>query len=160
GSTAHADSRSIAFDANGRLILTSDGGIYARTNPQNNTGAWSSLIGNMSLFASTHAVAYDAIGKRLMTAAQDTGVTIQSAPNNLFYKATNGADGINAFINDVTLAGAKQTAFYGNTQGLGTMARVVLDQQGNAISPNTAVFGFGAAVTCNGGLDCATQVAG
>src|SRR5262249_40215966 len=33
GSTVHADSRDIAFDANGRLILTNDGGIYARTSP-------------------------------------------------------------------------------------------------------------------------------
>src|SRR5205085_1229516 len=54
----------------------------------------------------------------------------------------------------------KQTAFYGNTQTLGFLARVVLDAQGNAISPNTAGFGFGAAVTCNGGNPCSGQVVG
>src|SRR5262249_17441917 len=49
GSTVHADSRAITFDANGRLILTSDGGIYARTNPQNSTGIWTYLGGNISV---------------------------------------------------------------------------------------------------------------
>jgi hypothetical protein len=39
------------------------------------------------------------------------------------------------------------------------MARIVLDAQGNQISPNTAPFGFGAAVTCNG-IACSAAVAG
>jgi hypothetical protein len=45
GSTVHSDSRAIAFDANGRMIVTSDGTIYARTNPQNDTGVWTRLSG-------------------------------------------------------------------------------------------------------------------
>jgi len=158
GSTVHADSRAITFDANGRLILTSDGTIYARTNPQNNTGAWTALDGNLSAFE-TSRVAYDAVGKRLMVAAQDNGVTIQSGRNLLLFNATHGADGINAFVNDATLAAAGRTAFYGNTQTLGNMARIVLDAQGNQISPNTAGFGFGSAVTCNG-IACRTAVNG
>jgi outer membrane autotransporter protein len=158
GSTVHADSRAITFDANGRLILTSDGTIYARTNPQDNTGAWTRLSGNLSAFE-TLRVAYDAVGKRLMVAAQDNGVTIQSARNSPLWNATHGADGQNAFINDVTLAGAGRSAFYGNTQGLGFLARIVLDAAGNQISPNTAGFGVGAAVTCNG-IACSTAVAG
>src|SRR5262249_26846712 len=67
GSTVHADSRFLTFDANGRLVLTSDGGIYARTNPGNNTGAWTSLNGSLSLLE-TYAVGYDAVGKRLIAA--------------------------------------------------------------------------------------------
>ena len=53
-STVHSDSRAIAFDANGRLLLTSDGTIYARTNPQNDTGAWTRLSGNVSAFETIH----------------------------------------------------------------------------------------------------------
>ena len=75
GSTVHSESRAIAFDVNGRLILTSDGSIYARTNPHNDSGVWSSLSGNVSAFE-TYIVGYDAVGKRLITAAQDNGVTI------------------------------------------------------------------------------------
>jgi hypothetical protein len=110
GSTVHADSRSLTFDANGRLVITSDGGIYARTNPGSNAGAWSSLNGNVSVFQ-PYAVGYDAVGKRLIAAAQDNGAAIQSSRNNLLWNAVHGADGINAFVNDVTLAGAGQTAF-------------------------------------------------
>src|SRR5215831_21398102 len=87
--------------------------------------------------------------------------TIQSSRNNLLWNAVHGADGINAFVNDVTLAGAGQTAFYKNSQLLGFTSRIVLDAQGNQISPNTARpdVALGANVTCNGG-NCNTQVAG
>jgi hypothetical protein len=158
GSTVHSDSRAITFDANGRLILTSDGTIYARTNPQTDAGVWTPLSGNISVFE-VATVAYDAIGKRLATAAQDNGVTIQSARNSPLWNAVIGADGINAFVNDVTLRAAGQTAFYANFQTLGGPTRIILDAQGNMISPNTAVFGFGANVTCNG-INCATAVVG
>jgi hypothetical protein len=137
GSTVHADARALTFDANGRLVLTSDGGIYARTNPGSNAGAWTSLNGNVSVFQ-PFAVGYDAVGKRLIAAAQDNGIAIQSGRNNLLWNAVHGADGINAFVNDVTLAGAGQTAFYKNSQNLGFTSRIVLDAQGNQISPNTA----------------------
>src|SRR5215831_9151980 len=166
GSTVHADSRAITFDANGRLILTSDGTIYARTNPQNDTGVWTRLSGNISAFE-VYRVAYDAVGKRLITAAQDNGVTIQSSRNAPLWNAVQGADGINAFVNDVTLAATGRSVFYANTQNLGFMARIILDAQGNIVSPNTAPsfnleplsFGFGAAVTCNG-MPCSAAVIG
>ena len=45
GSTTHADARALAFDAAGQLILTGDGGIFVRTNPQG-AGAWSGRYGN------------------------------------------------------------------------------------------------------------------
>src|SRR5262249_40642388 len=159
GSTVHSDSRSLTFDANGRLVLTSDGGIYTRTNPGSDAGAWSSLNGNVSVFQ-PYAVGYDAVGKRLIAAAQDNGVAIQSSRNNLLWNLVHLGDGINAFVNDVTLAGAGQTAFYNNSQNLGSMRRIVLDAQGNQIRPNTAGPNVGANVTCNGGNPCDTQVAG
>jgi hypothetical protein len=158
GSTVHADSRDITFDANGRLILTSDGTIYARTSPQNDAGVWTRISGNISAFE-VSTVAYDAVGKRLITAAQDNGVTIQSARNAPLWNAVQGADGINAFVNDVTLAATGRSVFYANTQGLGFPARIIRDAQGNFVSPNTAFWGFGAAVTCNG-IRCADAVIG
>jgi hypothetical protein len=159
-STVHPDSRDLTFDANGRLILTSDGGIYARTNPGSNTGAWSSLNGNISVLQ-PYAVGYDAVGKRLIAAAQDNGVSIQSGRNNLLWNDVASGDGINAFVNDVTLAGAGQTAFYNNSQNLGAMSRIVLDARGNQISPNTLPpdDALGAKVTCNG-IACDKAVVG
>jgi autotransporter-associated beta strand protein len=158
GSTVHADSRAITFDANGRMIVTSDGTIYARTNPQSDAGVWTQISGNISAFE-VRNVAYDAVGKRLITAAQDTGVTIQATRNTPRWNAVQGADGINAFVNDVTLAATGRSVFYANTQGLGFPARIIVDAQGNFVSPNTSGWGFGATVTCNG-IDCAAAVIG
>jgi outer membrane autotransporter protein len=147
GSTVHSDSRAITFDANGRLILTSDGTVYARTNPQNNSGVWSRLSGNVSAFE-TYVVGYDAVGKRLITAAQDNGVTIQSARNAPLWNAVQGADGVNAFVNDVTLAASGRTVFYTSIFNLEQAARIILDARGNFVSPDTVDFARGTKVTC------------
>ncbi|MBV8418756.1 MAG: autotransporter domain-containing protein [Hyphomicrobiales bacterium] len=162
GSTVHSDSRAITFDANGRLILTSDGTIYARTNPQNNSGVWTSLSGNVSAFE-TYVVGYDAVGKRLIAAAQDNGVTIQSARNAPLWNAVNGADGVNAFVNDVTLSASGRTVFYHSIYNLGQPARIIVDASGNILSPNTADFAIGTKVTCTLGAshgECTDIVAG
>ena len=161
GSTVHSDSRAIAFDANGRLIVTSDGTIYARTNPQSDSGVWTRLSGNISAME-VYNVAYDAVGKRLAAAAQDNGVTIQYGRNAPLWNAVMGADGVNVFVNDVTLAATGRSVFYANTAssgGLASPARIIRDAQGNFVGPQTAVYGFGAAVTCNG-TDCSTAVSG
>jgi autotransporter-associated beta strand protein len=158
GSTVHSDARGIAFDANGRLIVTSDGTIYARTNPQSDAGVWTRISSNISAFE-TYVVGYDAVGKRLIAAGQDNGVTIQSARNAPLWNAVMGADGVNAFVNDVTLAATGRSVFYATTQNLGSPARIIRDAQGNFLSPNTGGWGFGAQVTCNG-IECADAVAG
>ena len=162
GSTIHSDSRAIAFDANGRMIVTSDGTIYARTNPQSDTGVWTRISGDMSAISAfeVYNVAYDAVGKRLAAAAQDNGVTIQSGRNAPLWNAVLGADGVNVFVNDVTLKGSSRSAFYANTQGdspkgLGDPIRIIRDAQGNFGSPNTKQ----AAVTCDGG-ECQNVVVG
>jgi autotransporter-associated beta strand protein len=159
-SSVHADSRALTFDANGRLVLTNDAGIYARTSPQNDTGAWTSLTGNLALLQ-PYSVAYDAVGKRLIAAAQDNGVAIQSGRNQLLWNATNTSDGINAFVNDVTLAGAGLTAFYQTNLALTGISRIVMDAHGKIISPQTAGSEvLGAAITCNGGNCDNAQVVG
>ena len=154
GSTVHADSRAMTFDANGRLILTSDGTIYARTNPQNNTGVWTRLSGNLSAFE-TFQVGYDAVGKRLITAAQDNGVTIQSARNAPLWNAVQGADGINAFVNDVTLAATGRTRVLRQHSKPWYSGSDHTRRAGQHRQPAIrAVWGFGTAVTCNG-IACA-----
>jgi hypothetical protein len=167
GSAIHADSRALAFDANGRLILTSDGTIYARTNPHNDSGVWSSLSGNVSAPSfsgnvsafETYVVGYDAVGKRLIAAAQDNGVTIQSARNHPLWNAVQGADGVNAFVNDVTLAASGRTVFYTSIYNLGSTARIISDARGRVVSPNTVDFAVGTKVTCDG-IACTDRVAG
>jgi outer membrane autotransporter protein len=162
GSTIHSDSRAIAFDANGQLIVTSDGTIYARTSPQSDSGTWSRISGNISAFE-VYRVGYDAVGKRLAAAAQDNGVTIQSGRNVPLWNAVMGGDGINLFVNDVTLAASGRSVFYATSQNLGLPARIIRDTQGNFLGPQTGDWGVGAKVTCTlNGIhgECADLVAG
>jgi len=174
GSAVHADSRSLALLPNGDLILVGDGGVYLRTQPQTSTGIWKGL-NNLSAYNS-FAVGYDAVGKRLITAAQDSGVTIQSAQNSKTWNAVVNFDGVNAFVNDVTLASQGLSVFYATSQGLGTPTRIILDEQGRIrdeqgnfvplssaqITCEAGLGGcfFGTKVTCNGGNECYDEVAG
>lgn len=145
GSAVHADSRSLALLANGNLVITGDGGVFVRTEPRSGNGIWKGMNG-FSAFE-TYGIAYDGLGKRLITAAQDSGVVLQTQRNTKNWTVATGADGINALVNDVTLAGSGYSVFYLSNQSIGQPARLILDQQGNFISPNTAGGYYGANVT-------------
>jgi autotransporter-associated beta strand protein len=145
-SAVHADSRSLAFLPNGNLVLTGDGGIYARTQPQTGAGIWTGLNGP-SVFE-TYAVAYDGLGRRLITAAQDGGVTIQSAQNSSIWNHVVCCDGTDAFVNDVTLKGLGYSVFYASNQYLNGASRFIIDQNGKFISDY-----FGAAVNFSQNVD-------
>ena len=146
GSTAHADSRSLAFDGSGNLLMSSDGGLYLRTQPQSSAGAWQQLNNSGLSVFEAYSVAYDANSKRLAVAAQDNGVTIQSAPGSVLYNAVYGADGTNVAINDKTLAAQGRSAFYVTDDGF-NVSRIILDSNGHIVSPNTTgTYGFGANV--------------
>ncbi|MEW6639061.1 MAG: autotransporter domain-containing protein [Pseudomonadota bacterium] len=151
--TVHADSRAIAFDASGRLILASDGGLYLRSNPQG-AGTWQGLNGNLAVFE-PYAVVFDANSKRLAIATQDNGVSLQSAPGSTRFDAINGGDGVTVAINDRTLPGL--SAIYSGSQNLGGLSRLIINAQGQAVSPDVGNPG-GVVVTCNGGNDCGTSV--
>ena len=58
-----------------------------------------------------------------------------------------GADGLNIAVNDRTLPG--ESAIYASSYNYANLTRIVLDANGNQISPNTGTWGYGAAVTCN-----------
>ncbi|WP_170921112.1 autotransporter domain-containing protein [Enhydrobacter aerosaccus] len=132
-STIHADSRAIAFDALGRLLMASDGGIYARTNPQSSAGGWSGLNGNLSL-REAYVIAYDSISKRLAVAAQDTGVALQNTTGATVYSPVNGGDGFVAAVNDHTYASQGESILYTSSQGLGGLRRIIMNSQGMASS--------------------------
>jgi autotransporter-associated beta strand protein len=134
GSTVHPDARALTFDASGRLILTSDGGIYARTLPQSNAGVWQGLNGNLQLYE-LYGIAYDAVSKRLVVSAQDNGSSIQSAPGNRLFNQIGAGDGINAVVNDKTLG--IRSAIYTSFQFVGGLQRNILDSQGNIVSPKS-----------------------
>lgn len=56
-SAPHADSRNLAFDADGNLIESDDGGVYKRFSPQTEQGNWASLNGNLQILEA-HSVTH------------------------------------------------------------------------------------------------------
>jgi len=132
GSFVHADARAIAFDANGRLLLAQDGGVYARTDPQGSSGDWTGLNSSSLSIREPYAVAYDAVSKRLVVAAQDTGTAYQNAPASRSFDVLEGADGTNATVKDTDRNGGllTQGTIYLSYQNLSSLRRIVVDSQG------------------------------
>ncbi|SKA27263.1 autotransporter-associated beta strand repeat-containing protein [Enhydrobacter aerosaccus] len=133
-SAPHADSRAFAFDAAGNLILTEDGGIYLRTNPQSTNGTWTGMnVASLSV-REGYAVAYDAIGKRLVISAQDTGSAYQQQPGGQTYTALGPADGIVAVVNDRTRAAEGLSAVYTSFYNLSGLTRWTYNAAGTQVA--------------------------
>ncbi|MFI5015570.1 MAG: autotransporter domain-containing protein [Hyphomicrobiales bacterium] len=137
GSTVHPDGRVLTIDSNGRLLTGTDGGIYARTNPQNATGGWQGLNGNM-VTIEVYSAGFDSNSKRLVVSAQDNGSAYQSAAGNQTYNQRGGGDGVNVAINDKTLG--NESAIYTSFQSLGGLQRFIVDQTGKIVSPESGPF--------------------
>jgi photosystem II stability/assembly factor-like uncharacterized protein len=75
----HADSRSIAVDAQGDLIEGDDGGVYRRRSPLTNADDWVSMNGDLQT-TEFHSAAWDAISGTAIGGAQDTGTPQQPPP--------------------------------------------------------------------------------
>lgn len=101
GTSPHADSRAMAFDANGNLLESDDGGIYRRSTPAT-TGTWSSVIGNLAV-TEVHDLDHDKVANVIMIGTQDNGMHMQQAAANPRWTMINGGDGGDAAIDDDTL---------------------------------------------------------
>jgi autotransporter-associated beta strand protein len=143
--TVHADSRDMVVDSSGRLLLSSDGGIYARNNPQGN-GSWQGLNGNLSAFEPYTAL-FDANSKRIVVAAQDNGTSFQTAPGSNVFNGINFGDGVSVAINDRTMAG--MSAIYSSSNGIFGLSRFVVDAQGTVVSPLVAGNPGGVFISCH-----------
>ena len=131
GSAPHADGRTFVFDRNGRLVMGGDGGVFVLTGASSGTGEWTGLNTSALSVREAYAVAYDAVSKRIVVAAQDTGVAYQSAPRSPLYTAIGPADGLNAAVNDRTLGNRSQV--YTTIQSLGLFTRSTYDAQGRLV---------------------------
>jgi len=132
GSTAHADARAFAFDASGRLIMVGDGGVYVRTNPQGTDGVWTGLNSSTLQLREAYAIAYDAISKRLVVSAQDTGVAYQANRGGTLFTAIGQGDGVNAVVNDKSFS--DHSVIYTTSQNLGPLVRRTVDAQGRTVA--------------------------
>src|SRR5262245_2022598 len=152
GSAPHADSREMAIAANGDLIEVDDGGIYRRTSPQNNTGDWFSINGNIQT-TEFHDVAYDTVSNTIILGgAQDNGTSQQITTNSTTWRLVSGGDGGDVAVDNITMAASNQSIRYSSSQNLGNFRREVYDATNNRISvtfPALTVVGGGAPLQMN-----------
>jgi hypothetical protein len=80
----HADSRGMVFDSSGNLLEVGDGGIFKRTSPQDNTGDWFSLVGNLQV-SEFHDAIYDRNSKIIFGGSQDNGAAAQIATGGVVW---------------------------------------------------------------------------
>jgi len=147
GSAPHADSREMVVDANGDLIEVDDGGIYRRTSPQNNTGDWFSINGDIQT-TEFHDVAYDTNSNTILIGeAQDTGTPQQITTGSTTWSSVSTADGGDVAVDSRTLAAINRSIRYSSTQNLGGFRREIYDAANTLISrafPPRTVVGGGA----------------
>lgn len=126
GTSPHADSRDMAFDASGNLIESDDGGIYRRSSPRSSTGTWSSVNGNLQV-TEFHSVAYDSTSNVIFGGAQDTGTTHQQ-PDGTWRELTQGDGGV-VDVDATSTPG--QSIRYGSYQNFGGFNRSYWNSSGS-----------------------------
>lgn len=100
-SSPHADSRDMDFDANGNLIEGDDGGVYRQSSPDDATGDWFSLIGNINN-AEVHSMDWDANANIIISGLQDNGVPEQKMATNPEWRNVRNGDGGDVLVDDIT----------------------------------------------------------
>jgi hypothetical protein len=121
---AHADSRDMVFAANGNLLEADDGGIYVRTSPQDNTGDWFSLNGNLQN-TEVHSADYDSNADILGGGTQDNSQGAQLISALPQWGVLLGGDGGDFDVDVQSLAGNNQSIRYTSAQNLGGFVRIV-----------------------------------
>ena len=157
-STYHPDTRAMAFDANGNLLTGSDGGVYVRSSPQNNTGVWRGLnIGRQAL--EVYDLALDPHTGLIAIAAQDNGSGIQSPTSRSIYRQVEGGDGTVAVSNGVTDPNSTWT-YIGCQYLCGGPTRFQTDLHGNFTAANPVDIYYTFDGTPNGiiGIDSSNTI--
>ncbi|HYC58467.1 MAG TPA: hypothetical protein VEK79_02775, partial [Thermoanaerobaculia bacterium] len=129
-SSPHADSRRMAFDANGHLLEVDDGGVYRRTNPRT-TGNWFSVNGNLRV-TEIHDVAWDRVSNMIISGNQDTGTSEQTSVGGTTWNQVSQGDGGDVAVDD-TSSGTQSTR-YSSFQNLGMLRRRIMNTSGVATS--------------------------
>src|SRR5207253_8394139 len=129
----HVDTREMQIDANGNLILGTDGGLFRLPTPTANTGVWSAIVGDMSVFE-FHSIAYDHVSNIIMAGAQDNGTLFQQTPGGATWDHPFGGDGGDVAIDDVSLTASGQSIRYFSSQNLGGWTRRVYDSANHLVS--------------------------
>ena len=122
GTAPHADSRDMAFDANGDLLEGDDGGVYKQTAPADSLGDWVSLNGNINA-GEIHSADWDAVSHIIISGFQDNGVKQQERPTNISWQRERNGDGGDVAVDDVS--SVNSSTRYASSQELSSFSRAV-----------------------------------
>ncbi len=144
GTSPHADSRSMVFDADGALLHSCDGGIFRLNNPNGTSPAdmsgtrrWVSVNGDLRILES-HNAAYDPVARVFTCGAQDNGVNTQRTPGNLLWAQDFSGDGGRVEVDSDQTAHPGFSIRYDSTQNFGNFKRRTFDAN-NVASDNVTV---------------------
>ena len=171
GSSPHAGSRGMAIDSSGRLIEVDDGGVYVDPTPQNNTGDWSSLIGQTVSTATPpqtglqvselNTIAYDDVSNVILAGSQNNDAIEQTAAGSSTWQTVNQTPsptilgvntggGVAVADNDPSLVGTSpaESYRYTSSQNLKNFQRQVVNANNVVVQTSTP----GLVVNGTGGL--------
>ena len=114
GTAPHADSRVITFDPSGNLLMSADGGLYVRSNPQSSLGFWNGMNTGLQLLEAYKA-AYDPVTGSILAAAQDNATPIRLVPGSSEWTAYMSGDGFNIGVNSTSRPG-QSVLYLGNNE--------------------------------------------
>lgn len=137
GSAPHADTRTFAVDANGRLILGGDGGLYALATPTIvKASDWIPVMDNLRTTEMTQSF-WNSITHTVSAAAQDVGPFYQfpGQKGSYNWSSTQSGDGGPSPVNAVTFKSEQKSVVYASSQYLGDFSRF---EVGKADDPKKA----------------------
>lgn len=130
-SSPHADSRDMAFDAQGNLLEASDGGVYKRTLPRSASGVWLSINGSLQT-TEYQGIAWDSVSDRVIGGAQDNGTTEQILADSAIFDTVGLGDGGDPAVED--RSSATESTRYTSFQFLGAFTRRSVDADNQVTS--------------------------
>jgi hypothetical protein len=105
GTSPHADSRDMVFDANGNILQGNDGGLYRLVNPGSDAPAsgrmWTAAMGNIRN-TEYHSIAYDSVTHTLFGGAQDVGTSMQDGVGSPYWFQWIQGDGGKVAVDTTT----------------------------------------------------------
>jgi hypothetical protein len=150
GSSPHADSRVMVFDAAGNLLHGCDGGIFKLNEPNLASRIWSSLNGNINI-TEVHSSSYDPVGKNFIIGAQDNGTSFQRQPGNFVWNNAASGDGGRVGVDADQAAHAGTSFRYYSSQNFSGFSRAAYDTMGNAVG-NAAAVGLNITAGAGAGM--------
>ncbi len=147
GTSPHDDTRDLKVDSVGRLLVATDGGVYINDHPQDATGDWYSVAGDMSS-NEMYTIDIEPLSGALLAGLQGNGVPSSDGgtggPSGDAWYTLIGADGLGvASVNSGRTSGGAPYAFrYTSCQGASCFYRFLRDATGAQIVEDLDSDGF------------------